>query len=285
MKKIVSAAMAAVMAMSAVSALSMGVSADWENTDSGKVYVDSATKEKYTYWKNIDGSRYFFGSDGIMRTGLRKINGKIYYFGKDGKMRTGKVKINGKIYNFGKNGALIESADTVKKDNMSAADVLTLLKNELDGSYGCDNVVSEKEAVEYFGLDSSKIDSIVYENNSINAINMDTALIIKVKDGYADEAAKLLQESFDQWGAYSRTGHYDEYKTEQARLFVNGNYVALLVLGANDPDENADEKAERTFAASEAEKVDKAWEKIFGTNPENIVKIPDAFELEEGMVL
>ena len=56
-------------------------------------------------------------------------------------------------------------------------------------------------------------------------------------------------------------------QVEQARLFVNGNYVALLILGQL-PDENADEAK---LAQDEAAKVDAAWQDIFGSASNQIV--------------
>ena len=59
----------------------------------------------------------------------------------------------------------------------------------------------------------------------------------------------------------------------QARLFVNGNYVALLILGAEGDWEASDEEQAK-FAAEEADKVDSAWSGIFGS-AENSITIPE----------
>lgn len=130
-RKIASIAMASLMTMTAMSAMTVNVSADWNETESGITYTDSRGTVKKG-WQTIDGSRYFFGRDGIMRTGLRKIGGETYYFGKDGKMRTGDVKIKGKVYSFGKDGKLSGTSETV---TLSADDVLKKLKKELGDSY------------------------------------------------------------------------------------------------------------------------------------------------------
>ena len=116
----------------------------------------------------------------------------------------------------------------------------------------------------------------MYENDSISAIHMNTALILKTKDGYADTAAKLIQKTFDSFGSYAISYGYDVARTKQARLFVQGNYVGFFILGEET---DSDKTAE-----TEAKKIDEAWAKIFGTTPENIVKIPEAFDLEDGML-
>ena len=58
----------------------------------------------------------------------------------------------------------------------------------------------------------------------------------------------------------------------QARLFVNGSYVALLIEGEQGDWEASDEEQAK-FAAAEAAKVDAAWSAIFGS-AENSIVIP-----------
>ncbi len=44
-----------------------------------------------------------------MAKGFNEIKGSIYYFGNNGVMRTGKIKIGNQIYVFKKNGKLKKS--------------------------------------------------------------------------------------------------------------------------------------------------------------------------------
>ena len=127
----------------------------------------------------------------------------------------------------------------------------------------------------------SKVESWAYENSSISAINMDTALILKVKDGYADEAVKKIQECFDSFGSYALTYGYDQYRVNEARLFVKDNYVGFFILGERG-DENTSDKNNEKLAVKDGKKIDKAWENVFGEEPQNIVKIPEIFSNEEG---
>ena len=59
----------------------------------------------------------------------------------------------------------------------------------------------------------------------------------------------------------------------QGRLFINGNYVALIVEGQQG-DYEASEEVQANFAADEAAKVDEAWSGIFGSANNSIV-IPE----------
>ena len=49
-------------------------------------------------WKLINGSWYYFESDGWMATGWKKLGGEWYYLTSSGAMATGWVKLNGKYY-------------------------------------------------------------------------------------------------------------------------------------------------------------------------------------------
>ena len=101
-------------------------------------------------------------------------------------------------------------------------------------------------------------------SNSNSAVNSSYAIIVKVKDGYAQDAAALLQTGYEQILSYSRMYNMDLQKVLQARLFVNGNYVALLILGqAPDGDVAAEEEAQ--LAQGGAARVGGAWKDIFGS--------------------
>ena len=163
--------------------------------------------------------------------------------------------------------------DNGNKDNgnttvdKTAQEVLDTLKEKLGDSYGCDLAESEDRMTNYYGLDMSKIDSWAAESSENSALDPSTAVVLKVKDGYAQDAAALLQERYDQVLDYVRMYSMNVAQVEQARLFVNGNYVALLILGQL-PDENADEAK---LAQDEAAKVDAAWQDIFGSASNQIV--------------
>ena len=64
----------------------------------------------------------------------------------------------------------------------------------------------------------------------------------------------------------------DLQRVLQARLFVNDNYVALIVEGEQADWQTSDEEQAK-FAADEAAKVDAAWSAIFGSS-ENSIVIP-----------
>lgn len=67
-----------------------------------RCYIDH-DKGMLTGLQKIDGELYWFGTNGIMRTGMQAIadstgNQKVYYFGEDGAMVHGLVIVNDKLY-------------------------------------------------------------------------------------------------------------------------------------------------------------------------------------------
>ena len=162
---------------------------------------------------------------------------------------------------------------------MTAQEVLDSLKESLGSSYTSDTAETEDRMSGYWGLDLSKIESWAAESNSSSSLNMDCTVILKVKDGYAEDAAALLQKRFDQTCDYARMYNMDLQRVLQARLFISGNYVALIIEG-QQPDYNASAEEQAKFAAEEAAKVDSAWKALFGSASNSIV-IPAESETGE----
>ena len=167
--------------------------------------------------------------------------------------------------------------DDNKKNNtevtMTAQEIMDTLKEKLGDSFGCDVAETEDNICGYWGLDMKQVESWASMSNSNSAVNSSYAVIVKVKDGYAQEAAALLQTGYKQILSYSRMYNMDLQKVLQARLFVNGNYAALLILGATGDWQLSDEELAR-FAAEEAVKVDAVWSGIFGS-ADNGITIPE----------
>lgn len=168
--------------------------------------------------------------------------------------------------------------DTPASDvTLTAQEILEALKEKLGESYTSDTTEDESKISGYYGLDMTQIESWAAESNSMSSMNMDCTVILKVKDGYAKDAAALLQEAFDQTASYAQMYQMDLYRVLQGRLFVQGNYVALIIEGQQG-DWEASEEDQAKFAAEEAAKVDAAWKDIFGTAPINTITIPEAKE-------
>ena len=156
---------------------------------------------------------------------------------------------------------------------MTAQEIMDTLKEKLGDSFDCDTAETEDRMSGYWGLDMSQVEDWAAMSNSNSSLNPSTAVILKVKDGYAQDAAALLQSGYEQMLSYSRMYNMDLQKVLQARLFVNGNYVALLILGAQGDWEASDEEQAK-FAAEEAAKVDDVWSGIFGS-ADNSITIPE----------
>ena len=165
------------------------------------------------------------------------------------------------------------NSNNAKEVNMTAQEVLDSIKKDLGDSFDCDVTEDEARMSGYWGLDMAKVESWAAMSNSSSSINPSSAVILKVQEGYAQDAAALLQSGYEQVLSYSRMYNMNLQKVLQARLFVNGNYVALLILGAQGDWEASDEDQAK-FASDEAAKVDSAWSSIFGS-ADNTIVIPE----------
>lgn len=288
--KIASVALASLLSVSSTASLAAQVSAE----TAGETLVYSSYDSSYTGWQKIGRKIYYYDSDGIMRTGWQKIGSKTYlfgsdgamktgwqtvgsntfYFGRNGVMRTGKRKINGQIYRFDKYGVLNGSGTYDPKSDNGAADVLNSIKSYLGSSYTCDNVHDSSD-IENIGFDMRYVNSAVYEDSSISAINYDIAIIVNVKEGYADKAVEILRDYYQQIIGVSKLYEADVYRVEQARIFSQNNYVALLILGDNNYSDSWSDDDKSDYAFGEALKVDKAWKSIFGSIPDNLAEIDE----------
>lgn len=157
--------------------------------------------------------------------------------------------------------------------NVSASDIEKKIADAIGDNYLCDTDFEEDWFKNYYGFDMSQIDEYVAKQNSIAAVNPDTVIVLKVKDGYADTAVDLLNTAYAQQVSYIRQYPFGVQKVMNARIFKNGNYVIYALAGASYDGEDAEE--ELKLAETEYAKIDAAVESVFGSVPENLAIIPE----------
>lgn len=140
-------------------------------------------------------------------------------------------------------------------------------------NYLCDIDIDKDWLQNSFQLDMSKVESYVAKQNSIGSVNPDTVIILKTKDGYADEAVQALNTYFAQVVSYIRQYPFGTAKVLNARLYQSGNYVIYVIAGASYDGE--DSEAENKLALSEYAKIDEAIQSVFGTLPKNLAVVPE----------
>lgn len=173
-----------------------------------------------------------------------------------------------------------------KPDNSQSAEpspkeIETAIAKALGDGYLCTADVPEDGMIlSCIGwLDLTKIDEYVVKEPTIYA--QDTVGIVKCKEGYADEAAKILNDRFAQQISYIRQYPFDVAKVEGTRIYKIGDIVMYITAGAA-PDENASEEDAAKLAVSEYEKVDNAVKELFGSLPENLAVMPEDNEDNNG---
>ena len=169
--------------------------------------------------------------------------------------------------------------DKKPDDNKNAADTSPAeIEQKIADALGKDNYLCDIEIDkdwlrDSFQLDMSKVESYVAKQNSIGSVNPDTVIILKTKDGYADEAVKTLNTYFAQVVSYIRQYPFGTAKVLNARLYQVGDYVIYVIAGASYDGE--DSEAENELALSEYAKIDDAIKSVFGTLPENLAVVPE----------
>lgn len=171
--------------------------------------------------------------------------------------------------------------DTPPSAAPSPKDIEAAIAKALGDGYLCTADVPDDEmGLSCIGwLDLTKIDEYVVKQPTIYA--QDTVGVVKCKEGYADEAAKLLNDNFAQSISYIRQYPFDVAKVEGTRIYKIGDIVMYITAGAAADAEMSDEDAAK-LAASEYEKIDNAVKELFGSLPENLAVMPEESENSGG---
>lgn len=141
-------------------------------------------------------------------------------------------------------------------------------------NYLCDTDISAEALAERYGLDMTKVEAFTAKENSNTSLNLDVVIILKVKDGYAADAVKAINGGFEETVSYIRLYPFVVAKVEGARLYQNGNIVAMILAGARASD-NASAEDDAKLASAEYKKIDEAWKTLFGFVPKNQIVIPE----------
>lgn len=165
-----------------------------------------------------------------------------------------------------------------KKDNDTISTTPQKIEEKIIEAIGKDNYLCDTEIDEdwlknYFGLDLSKVESYVAKQNSISSVNLDTVVILKVKDGYADEAVKTLNKVFSQTVEYIRQYPFGTAKVLNGRIYQQGDYVIYIIAGANYDGEDLQEESK--LAIEQYAKIDEALKEIFNKSLENLAIVPE----------
>lgn len=181
------------------------------------------------------------------------------------------------------NSSKNNGSDTTKTDDKGKSNsTVTATPDEIEqkiadtvgnDNYLCDIEIDKNWLENSFQLDMSKVDSYVAKQNSIGSVNPDTVIVLKTKDGYADEAVKAINTYFAQVVSYIRQYPFGTAKVLNARLYQSGDYVIYIIAGASYDGE--DTEAEAKLATSEYAKIDEVVKGIFGTLPQNLAVVPE----------
>lgn len=171
--------------------------------------------------------------------------------------------------------------DTPQSAAPSPKEIEAAIAKALGDGYLCTaDVPDEEMGLSCIGwLDLTKVDEYVVKQPTIYA--QDAVGIVKCKEGYADEATKILNDRFAQSISYIRQYPFDVAKVEGTRIYRAGDILMYITAGAPATAEMSDEDAAK-LAASEYEKIDNAVKELFGRLPENLAVMPEDNENNNG---
>lgn len=171
--------------------------------------------------------------------------------------------------------------DNSQSSAPSPKEIEAAIAKALGDGYLCTaDVPDEEMGLSCIGwLDLTKVDEYVVKQPTIYA--QDAVGIVKCKEGYADEAAKILNDRFAQSISYIRQYPHDVAKVEGTRIYRVGDILMYITAGAPTTAEMSDEDAAK-LAASEYEKIDNTIKELFGSLPENLAVIPEDNENNNG---
>lgn len=98
----------------------------------------------------------------------------------------------------------------------------------------CDTKVDDETLPYLIDFDLDKIEAYAAYQNSVSSLNLDTIVVLKTKDGYADEAVEALNAHYKNLVSYSKLYTFGAEKVAGARLYKNGNTVIFALCGASD---------------------------------------------------
>ncbi len=137
-------------------------------------------------------------------------------------------------------------------------------------NYFCNKEITQDWMESSYQFDFTQIESYVAKQNSISAVNPDTVIILKVADGYQEEAVSLLNKLYRSKVEYSKLYTFSVPKVEAARIYQSGQYVMFLLAGERYLGEDNEEGT--VIALREYEKIDAVLEEIFGEKLKNLAK-------------
>lgn len=144
-----------------------------------------------------------------------------------------------------------------------------------DGYLATVEVPEEEILISALGrLDMEKVESYIVKQAVITSVDLDTVVIVKCKDGYADEAVQGFNDAYAQTISYIRQYPFGVAKVEGARLYQIDDTVIYVIAGASAK-EGTSAEDEAKLAVSEYEKIDTAIKEICGVLPENLAVIPE----------
>ena len=154
------------------------------------------------------------------------------------------------------------TSDSNSASNVSINDIHQSIMDAYGENYLPNTDIPSEMLESEFGLKDDMYTEIIAKMPTIG-FHPDRVIIVKAKDGKADDVEKALKKARENKINESVQYPANVAKVNASEIVRNGNYVAFLLVGAPDDNIDATESEASEFAKKETEKSIKAFNDSF----------------------
>lgn len=159
-------------------------------------------------------------------------------------------------------GCAKEDKEEVAEYNYTAQEILDKIKTDLGDSYYPNMPLDEEMVKNLLNIDMDLVEDFVAEMPMIS-VNPDTVVILKAKEGKAEELLPLLEAAKTKMIEETFTYPQNAEKVQATKLVQQGNYFGLLMLGDSDGNLAEDPEERLAYAEKEVQKAVDAFNSMF----------------------
>ncbi|MDL2289349.1 DUF4358 domain-containing protein [Clostridia bacterium OttesenSCG-928-F22] len=158
--------------------------------------------------------------------------------------------------------ASVAATPTPAAKTPTVDEILSAIKQACGDGYLPNMPLDDETLVAQFNLDLDWAEDIKGEMPAIG-FHPDRVIVVKAKEGQADNVEKALNDAKRFLIDESLQYPANSAKVNATTVVRNGNYIALLLIGAPDDRMDATEEQRQAFAQEETKKAVDAFENCF----------------------
>lgn len=159
-------------------------------------------------------------------------------------------------------GCAKEDKEEAVEYNYTTQEILDKIKTDMGESYYPNMPLDEEMVKNLLNIDMELVEEFVAEVPMIS-VNPDTVVILKAKEGKAEELLPLLEAAKSKMIEETFTYPQNAEKVQATKLVQQGNYFGLLMLGDTTNNISEDPEERLAYAEKEVQKAVDAFNSMF----------------------